>query len=105
MDKMMLHPQDTAHAAYARAMRFGAFAMAAVIASDHGLGRDLTILALDLAMCRFEKLGFPEAAVALAERLGFTVVTVGLDQLARVASPELSPATERPRPLDPSFLN
>lgn len=105
MDKMMLHPKDTPHAAYARALRFGAYALAAVVARDYGLGRDLVIFALHQAMCRFEELGFPEAAVAFAEQLGFTVVTTTLDQLANVARFEGSPATERQKPRDPSFLN
>ncbi|HTM68037.1 MAG TPA: hypothetical protein VL426_01955 [Candidatus Binatia bacterium] len=104
MERKALHPKDTPYEAYARALRFGAYALATLIARDFGLGRDLLIFALHHAMCRFEELGFPEAADALAMDCGFKVVSATLDQLANFASVETSPVTERP-PFDPNRLN
>jgi hypothetical protein len=83
MEKIPLHPEDTPYLAYARLMRLGAYALAATVARDYGLGQDLLILALDCALCRFERLGFPELAVAFAKQMGFTLVTVSLDELAQ----------------------
>lgn len=104
MTRIALHHADTPSEAFARAVRHGAFAMAARIAHDYGLGRDLLILVLDRAICRFEELGFPEAAVAIAAQCGFTMVTVTPDQLAAIADGiEGSPETERPG--EPRFLN
>src|SRR5688500_12794019 len=102
MERITLHPEDTAYTAYARLMRFGAYSLAATVARDYGLGRDLLILALDRAMNRFEELGFPELAVAIAEKLGFTVVAVGLDELAQKlrdldVAGDFAPPTLRPQ--------
>lgn len=104
MERMPLHPNDTPYAAYARAVRFGAYTLAAVVARDYGLGRDLMIFALHHAMVRFEELGFPEAAVAFAEQLGFTVVTATMEQLAQCAGLDASPANDR-QPRDPRLVN
>ncbi|HTK05275.1 MAG TPA: hypothetical protein VL500_06825 [Candidatus Eisenbacteria bacterium] len=106
MKKIPLHPEDTPYTAYARLMRHRAYALAATVARDYGLGRDLLILALDGAMSRFEELGFPELSTAFAEQMGFTVVSVGLDELAQklreldvaddLALPTLRPQEHRP---------
>lgn len=101
--KIPLHPTHTPHKAYARLMRLGVYAMAARVASQYALGRDLVIPALDRALCRFEELGHPELATALAEELGFTMVSVtqmqlpqmlrALEEIENVPSQEADPRT------------
>ena len=105
MEKIPLHPTDTPMKAYGRLMRFGAFAMAARVAHQYGLGRDLLIRALDRALCRFEKLGFPELAVTFAEELGFTVIAVTPQQLPQMMRALQQLDDRDQRPTDPRLCN
>ncbi len=72
--KLTLPRGENAVTAYGRAMRFGAYLLAANIAQDHDLGKDLTRQAAFRAWCRFDDLGLDDMANAVLRQFGLTLV-------------------------------
>ncbi len=72
--KLTLPAGENAVTAYDRAMRFGAFLLAAYIARDHDLGRELAAQAAFRAWCRFDDLGLDDMADSVLRQFGLNLV-------------------------------
>lgn len=80
MDQRTELPHDeSAQACYERLMRYRVYLCAARVARDHGLGRSLVIEAAFKAFCRFDDLGFDEAALAVADEFGLTTLAASAE--------------------------
>ena len=81
--KLSLPTGENAISAYDRAMRFGAFLLAAFIARDHELGKELAAQAAFRAWCRFDDLGLDDVADSVLREFGLNlIVTTPLNVMA-----------------------